>query len=69
MINNFMPLIVPQIIGVIISFQMCFSFILIMKLKSIRIVNKNSIVNMPDGLNFFNPIPFLPNRSLESWIK
>ena len=61
-----MPLFVPWIIGVIISFQMSFYFIMIMKLWSIWIVNRNLIVDMLDGLNFFNPILFLSNTSLES---
>ena len=69
MIKNSMPLFVPWIIGVIISFQVSFYFILIMKLWSVWIVSRNLIVDMPDGLNFFNPRLFLSNTSLESWIK
>ena len=68
-IKKSMPLFVPWIIGVIISFQMSFYFIQIMKLWSIWIISRNSTVDMLDGLNFFNHIIFLLNTSLESWIK
>ena len=67
--QSFMPLFVLWIIGVIISFQMSFYLILIMKFWSIWIANRNLIADMPNGLNFFNPILFLSNTNLISWIK